>query len=341
MTGKRMLGPILVVMLATAACDTGSTAPDGGGNASRNGEAQGGQEINIGIFPVISPVPIMQEQKMLEDAGYTVNWIQVEGGLPAAASALAAGQLDMVHANSSSGTIIFSNEPGAAWFVGRSFINLNETVVSEASGITDISELADRRVVVSGLKTASTLFYEMGLAKEGLTPDRDQYFVAGTGPSMVDVLASGGTEVAATYVPYSSEMVRRGLGRVMFTASDALGRTEPGDGFIVSRPFAQDNPDAVEAVLKALAAAMDAIREDPAAHYESLAEFAGVAPETIERAFGGDILPPDYVPDVDALVEVATIAEENGFAPEGVSNLADFARDFANPTFAEEALSGD
>lgn len=317
-----------VALLASACADDGGEGGDGGKDLT----------INIGMFPVISPVPIMQEQKLLEEKGYEVNWVPVESGLPGAASALAAGRLDMVYANSSSGTIIFSGEPDVAFFVGRSFINMNETVAGKAANISNIKQLAGRKVVVSGMKTASTLFYELGLRKAGVNPDRDKYFVAGTGPGMVDVLAAGGTEVAGTYVPYSSEMARRGIGKVLFTASDALGRTEPGDGFIVSRKFADENPEAVEDVLRAQFAANDTIKKDPSSVAESLSEFAGVPVETIEAAFEGEILAPSYAPDVDAMVEVATLAEENGFAPEGVKDLAGFAKEFANPSFAEKVL---
>lgn len=349
MERRRLIGLLTGVIVVVSACggsssDTTTTgAADTGAadatEAETSSTPEGGTEINIGIFPVISPIPVMQEQGMLEEMGYTVNWVPVNSGLPGAASALAAGQLDMVHANSSSGTIIFSTEPDAAYFVGRSFINLNETVVSNASDASGIEDLADRTVVVSGLKTASTLFYEMGLTKAGVIPNRDLYYVAGTGPGMVDVLASGGTEVAATYVPYSSAMSERGIGELLFTASDALGRTEPGDGLFVTRAFAEENPEAVEDVLRSMFAAMDTIKEDPESVIDLLAEFAGVEADTIRVAFEGDIVPDSYVPDVEAMIEVAEVADENGFAPEGVDNLPEFASEFANPTFAENAAS--
>ena len=51
-----------------------------------------GVTINIGYFPVVSPVPIMRTQHLLEDKGYTVNWVPITQGLPGAASAVAAGR---------------------------------------------------------------------------------------------------------------------------------------------------------------------------------------------------------------------------------------------------------
>ena len=78
-----------------------------------------GITINIGYFPVVSPVPIMRAQHLLEDKGYTVNWVPITQGLPGAASAVAAGKLDIAWGNSISAVVIFSQSPDAAQFVGQ------------------------------------------------------------------------------------------------------------------------------------------------------------------------------------------------------------------------------
>jgi len=173
--------------------------------------------INIGFFPVVSPVPIMRSQKQLEAKGYTVNWVPITSGLPGAASAVAAGKLDMAWGNSISAVVIFSQSPDAAQFVGQSFINANVTVVAEKSAIKSPKDIVGKKVVVSGPKTASTLFFQIGLKKAGVDPMANEYFVSGTGPGMVGVLDSGGAEVVAGYVPYVADMVLKKIGRVLFT----------------------------------------------------------------------------------------------------------------------------
>ncbi|HEX6794535.1 MAG TPA: PhnD/SsuA/transferrin family substrate-binding protein, partial [Casimicrobiaceae bacterium] len=161
-----------------------------------------GITINIGYFPVVSPVPIMRAQHLLEDKGYTVNWVPINQGLPGAASAIAAGKLDIAWGNSISAVVIFSQSPDAAQFVGQSFVNANVTVVAKNSPIKRAADIVHKKVVVSGLKTASTLFFQIGLKKAGVDPTANEYFVSGTGPGMVGVLDSGGAEVVAGYVPY-------------------------------------------------------------------------------------------------------------------------------------------
>lgn len=297
--------------------------------------------ISIGFFPVVSPVPIMQAQRQLEAMGYAVNWVPLTQGLPGAASALAAGRLDASWGNSVSAVVIFSQSPDSAQFVGQSFVNANVTVVAKNSSIRTPADITGKNVVVSGMKTASTLFFQIGLKKAGVDPASNKYFVSGTGPGMVGVLDSGGAEVVAGYVPYVSDMVLKGIGRVLFSGSDAIGRPAPGDGFIVNTRFAQQNPQAVKDLLRAQFAATDYVKSNPADAFKMMAAFAKVDEASVRHSFEQGLIGPamSYVPDVEGIVATVGIAQELGFAPDGV-NLQDFARKFNNPSFAREVLAG-
>ncbi|MGM7671583.1 ABC transporter substrate-binding protein [Microbacterium sp. A93] len=319
-----------VVVLAAAGCASTTPAADQPERTT----------LNIGYFPVVSPVPIMQDQDLLADLGYDVNWVEITQGLPGAASALAAGQLDMTWGNSASATVIFSQSPDAAFFVGQSFVNANVTIVGADSGIKSIEDLAGEKVVVSGPKTASTLFFEIGLKSAGIEPGGNEYFVSGTGPGMVGVLESGDVDVAATYVPYAADMVLKGIGEILFTGSDVLGADAPGDGFIVSQSFAKKHPDAVVEVLRAQFAATDVIKDSPADAYELMADFAGVDVAAVEYSFDNGLVgvASSYVPDVDGLATVAELAQDLGFAPNETIDLTKFVTEFVNTEFAERAL---
>jgi ABC-type nitrate/sulfonate/bicarbonate transport system substrate-binding protein len=293
--------------------------------------------INIGYFPAVSPVPIMQAQQQLEKKGYKVNWVALTQGLPGAASALAAGRLDFSWGNSISAVVIFSQAPDAAQFVGQSFIDANITVVATKSDIKSAADVQKKKVVVSGPKTASTLFFKIGLKKAGVDPEANEYFVSGTGPGMVGVLDSGGAEVVAGYVPYVSEMVLKNIGRVLFTGSDAIGRPAPGDGFIASTAFIKKDPQAVKDVLAAQMAATDYIKSSPDEAYKMMAEFAKVSEAAVRYSFEHKLVSvaSSYVPDVEGIVATEKLAQELGFAPEGV-DLPSFARKFNNVTLAAE-----
>ena len=310
------------------------------GTANAADQPGKGITINIGYFPVVSPVPIMRTQHVLEDKGYTVNWVPINQGLPGAASAIAAGKLDIAWGNSISAVVIFSQSPDAAQFVGQSFVNANVTVVAEKSPIKSAKDIVHKKVVVSGMKTASTLFFQIGLKKAGVDPTANEYFVSGTGPGMVGVLDSGGAEVVAGYVPYVSEMVLKKIGRVLFTGSDAIGRPAPGDGFIASTKFINEHPDAVKDVLRAQFAATDFIRKNPEQAYKEMAEFAKVDEASVRYSFEKKLIgvADSYVPDVEGIVETEKVAQELGFAPQGV-DLPSFTRKFENTQLAKDVLA--
>lgn len=319
----------------------GAAAAFVAGAASASAASGTGQVINIGYFPVVSPVPIMQAQKELEKKGYKVNWVPISQGLPGAASALAAGRLDLSWGNSISANVIFSRSPDAARFVGQSFVNANVTVVATKSKIRKPADITGKKVVVSGMKTASTLFFEIGLKKAGVDPKSNQYFVSGTGPGMVGVLDSGGAEVVAGYVPYVSEMVLKKIGRVLFTGSDAIGRPAPGDGFIASTAFAKAHPQALKDVLRAQFDATDYIRAHPQDAYKTMAKFAKVDTASVRYSFEHGLVgvAKSYAPDVKGIVATVKVAQQLGFAPEGV-DLASFAEKFNDTKIATEVQAG-
>lgn len=305
-------------------------------------QAQPGKGItlNIGYFPVVSPVPIMRTQQLLEKKGYTVNWVPITQGLPGAAAAVAAGKLDIAWGNSVSAVVIFSQSPDAAQFVGQSFVNANVTVVATNSTIKSAKDIQNKKVVVSGMKTASTLFFQIALKKAGVDPMANEYFVSGTGPGMVGVLDSGGAEVVAGYVPYVADMELRKIGRVLFTGSDAIGRPAPGDGFIASTKIIKEQPEAVRDVLRAQFAATDYIKSNPADAYKQMAEFAKVDEAAVRFSFEKGLIgvAASYVPDVEGIVETVAIAQQLGFAPAGV-DLPTYAKKFENVTLAKEVLA--
>lgn len=318
------LGAIAVVMAATVACGDDESA-------------SGSETINIGFFPVVSPVPFIQDDAEFNE-NHDVNWVPVEQGLPGAASALAAGRLDAVYANSFSATIIFSESPEAAQFIGQSFVNANVTVVRTDSDIEDIEDITDRKVVVSGDKTASTIYFEIGLEQAGVDPDSNEYFTAGTGPGMMGVLDSGDAEVAAGYVPYTADMVLRDIGEVIFDADDAIGAPAPGDGFIARKAWVEENEAAAEDLVRAQFRATDHISEGSDDAYARMAEFADASEESVKHSFESEMISvaPTYVPDVDGIVTATRLAEQLGFAEEGVDDLPGFAEEFFNTSLAEK-----
>src|ERR1700709_1955980 len=132
------------LVIATVALGLGAAGAPTHAQAQAAAGSAAGLALHIRYFPVVSPVPIMRSQRQLEAKGYTVNWVPISQGLPGAASALAAGQLDMTWGNSVSAVVIFSQSPESAQFVGQSFINANVTAVAEKSNIQSAKDITGR-----------------------------------------------------------------------------------------------------------------------------------------------------------------------------------------------------
>jgi ABC-type nitrate/sulfonate/bicarbonate transport system substrate-binding protein len=282
----------------------------------------------------------MKKNEKLEEMGYKVKWTQVKTSLPGAASAMSAGKIDMAYPNSLTAMTTFAKSPKTAWFVGRGFTNMNNTVIRNKSGIKTYKQMADQKVAMSGKKTASTLYYEVMLHKHNVKPNRDKYFVSGTGPSMVGALASGGVNVAASYEPYSTEAVQKGVGHIKFTASDALGFPAPGDGLVVRKQFAKKHPKATSDVLRVMFSAMDKIKKDPQGTAPTIANYAKVKTSVVTKLLNNeDVFPKSYEPDERGMLKVARLAQHNkGFVPKGTS-LPSFTKKLINKKYAKKALA--
>jgi ABC-type nitrate/sulfonate/bicarbonate transport system substrate-binding protein len=130
------------------------------------------------------------------------------------------------------------------------------------------------------------------------------------------------------------------IGHVLFTGSDAIGRPAPGDGFIASTKFIKEHPEAVKDVLRAQFAATDYIKTHAADAYKQMAEFAKVDEAAVRYSFEKNLIgvATTYVPDVDGIVATVSVAQELGFAPNGV-DLPSYARKFENTELAREVLA--
>jgi NitT/TauT family transport system substrate-binding protein len=135
-------------------------------------------------------------------------------------------------------------------------------------------------------------------------------------------------------------MVLKGIGRVLFTGSDAIGRPAPGDGFIASTALIESNPKAVKDVLEAQAEATDFIRDNPEEAYKIMADFAKVDEAAVRYSFENGLIgvSDSYVPDTEGIVETVAVAQELGFAPEGV-DLPGFAKTFNNVELARDVAA--
>ena len=93
-------------------------------------------------------------------------------------------------------------------------------------------------------------------------------------------------------------------------------------------------------MLRAQFAATDYIKSHPSEAYKQMAEFAKVDEAAVRYSFEKNLIgvASSYVPDVEGIVATVAVAQELGFAPQGV-DLPTYAKKFENTELAKEVLA--
>ncbi|MEW6644327.1 MAG: CmpA/NrtA family ABC transporter substrate-binding protein [Pseudomonadota bacterium] len=128
------------------------------------------------------------------------------------------------------------------------------------------------------------------MAAGGVDPDEDVRLVVLPPPYMVDSLASGHVDAFCVGAPWNSVAVDLGIGHILHFVSDILVRAAE-KVLAVRQRWADDNPEAVAALVRACARAA-AFIEAPDNRAEAAAILAdperiGVAAEVIQRTLDG------------------------------------------------------
>jgi len=128
------------------------------------------------------------------------------------------------------------------------------------------------------------------MAAGGVDPDEDVRLVVLPPPYMVESLASRHVDGFCVGAPWNSVAVDAGLGRILHFGCDIVARCSE-KVLAVRRRWAMDNPEVVDRLLRALAAA-SAFAADADHRGETACLIAGrigVAPEVVARTLSGTL----------------------------------------------------
>nr|WP_272886712.1 CmpA/NrtA family ABC transporter substrate-binding protein [Phenylobacterium aquaticum] len=131
------------------------------------------------------------------------------------------------------------------------------------------------------------------MSQAGVDPDRDVRIVVTPPPRMVEQLAAGVIDGFCVGAPWNAVARADGIGEVLLRASD-FWRDGPDKVFGMTRAWAEDHPDTLQAALRALILA--AAWADAPAHRQELVallarpEHVGADPQAIAWALEGEIV---------------------------------------------------
>ncbi|CAH2598805.1 PhnD/SsuA/transferrin family substrate-binding protein [Rhodovastum atsumiense] len=235
--------------------------------------------INIGFFTETKPTNLVRSQGLLEKAtGQTVNWTEYGSGAEINA-AIAAGGADIGFGSGSVPVAAAISQGLPVQLVGLvdNIGPAEELTVRTAANIRTVADLKGRKVAAPFGSTSH--FRLLGLLKlNGLT-QRDVTVLDLRGDAIVAAWTRGDIDAAYIWAPAKSKLLANG-GTPFRTWDklDAAGYVI-ADTILARTGFAEQQPQAVTALLKASGQTLDYYRAQPQQATAEIARTAGVSPE--------------------------------------------------------------
>lgn len=264
-----LLAGVLVALLALSACAIGPAGQDPDKPTIR---------IAYQSFP--SGDLVAKHNRWLEEAlpDYTIQWTKFDSGADIN-TAFVAGELDFGAIGSSPVARGLSdplNIPYQVAFV-LDVAGDNEALVARnETGVTDVAGLRGKRVATA---FASTSHYSLlaALERAGLTAS-DVQLIDLQPQAALAAWERGDVDAVYTWLPTLDEL--RKTGRTLVTSRELATAGKPTlDLGVVSRAFAEANPQAVDAWRKVQTRALQTVRDDPQTAAQAVAAEIGATPQ--------------------------------------------------------------
>jgi NitT/TauT family transport system substrate-binding protein len=309
----RRVGILLLALLALAGCSLlgGEETPDRGGD-------QQSKKIKVAVLPTMDTVPL----HLAIDSGYfREEGIEVELVTAANGSAcvvkLASGDVD------------FAFSSYVPFFVAKSKNVADIKLVADAtsavpgyavvvtlpsSPVTSITDLAGKRIAITGQFTLSHMLVQAQLKANGVDFSAVQWIDIPL-PQMSGRLASDQIDAAFLVEPFLRQAIKQLDARPLF---DALTGPTAGialTGYGATAPFINANRDTVRTFQRVLKRATDEVRADRSKVDPLLVKIAQVDADTAKQTtlieFVSNLDPARIQPVVDLMVEFKAL--DKGF----------------------------
>ena len=334
---KRFLSVLTAAVLAFSAltgCGEAKDNTSAGSGTAEVIENDGDVTLRIAAqpFPLYTPVYVAYESGFLDEeleaVGAKYTWQEFQSG-PLVNEAVAAGEADLgfmadlpaIIAKSTGQPIeIVSNvaygEKGLA------------VLVKPDSDIQSVAELKSKKVAYATGSYAQHLLALL-LSDEGLTLDDVQTINLGAGDQPA-ALASGEVDAIVIWEQYISKLVSEGQARVL---ADGTGVKKGNMITYAVSDYAKENPEVIEAYIKALNRADEFISEKPDEAAALVAEDFGVDTELMKQIIKNFTYLTDLTDeDIAEITKVKDFSLEAGIISEDVDMDS-----FINKEYLEEA----
>ena len=342
-----------VVVLALAGCGGGDDDEPAAGGSGESGEVAdlGSAQIVLGGKVITWAAPYVGVcEGFFEDYGLTVEVVPSEQGTTSAIAGLVSG--DVLSAGTGATAMTNAVREGAPIQMlfnasigyGVQVIMSNDYI--ESSGVSVDDSLEERVQALEGARIAILnpgdsidQLLRFLLPEYGLDPDTDVTITALSNYSnMIAALSQGDIDVMAGSPPNGAQVEQQGFGQILFSGNEVEGLDDYPYlvGSANVRAIEGDEREAIKALIKGVADALDFLHEDPDGGKECMQEqFPDLDQATFDAAYEFTIesLPESPLITEDIYQSLLDFAEESG-APIDVSY-----EDAVNLEVVEEALA--
>jgi NitT/TauT family transport system substrate-binding protein len=311
----RAIALVGAMALFAAACGGDD---DGGDEASQTTAAPSEEltSITVGVVPVVDVAPLYLgiDKGFFEEEGLEVEPVVAQGGA-AIIPAVMAGDQEIGFSNVVS-LMLAQTQDLPVTIISQGIQATddaeNDTAAIAVKGDSDIQEPADlagKTIAINTLNNISQLTVTAALDSEGVDTSTIN-FVEVPLPDMVGQLEAGQIDAAGLVEPFVTTGKNAGQRMIIY---DRVA-TEPEmtiATYFTSESYLQDNPDVVEAFVRAINRSLEYATENPDEARQAIADYTEIPPDVL-----ADVVLPLWQTDlnVDSIQNTAQLMVDQGIA---------------------------
>lgn len=302
----RRIPGLLFAIASSSALLLSATACSGSSSATIAPEEQ---SLTVGYFPLVHTATAVHADNsgIFEEEGLDIKLTATQGGATAVPS-LVSGNIDVIYTNYTS--VLLAAHQG----IELSIISGNDIggadhgiFVSPDSGISSISDLKGKTFAVNNLQNIGTIAIRAQLESAGLEAS-DLDIVEMPYPDMASALENGIIDAAWQVEPFQAGATANGLVKIGDLFAGPV-EDMPVAGWVTTRAFAEQNPEAIEAFQESIARSAKDLQDNREALVDLVPSYTKVSADVVEA-----IELPNFSSALDAaqLEKAAQLMHEHG-----------------------------
>ncbi|MCW4466832.1 ABC transporter substrate-binding protein [Glutamicibacter sp. MNS18] len=288
-----------VLLLSATACSGSSSATI----------APEEQSLTVGYFPLVHTATAVHADNsgIFEEEGLDIKLTATQGGATAVPS-LVSGNIDVIYTNYTSVLLAAHQGIELSIISGNDIGSADHGIfVSPDSGISSLSDLKGKTFAVNNLQNIGTIAIRAQLESAGLEAS-DLDIVEMPYPDMASALENGIIDAAWQVEPFQAGATANGLVKIGDLFAGPV-EDMPVAGWVTTRAFAEQNPEAIEAFQESIARSAKDLQDNREALADLVPSYTKVSADVVEA-----IELPNFSSALDAaqLEKAAQLMHEHG-----------------------------